>query len=77
MGTRKTSCHCQVVIKLYLHTPIILGYYLAKHNYKIGSANIAYIRLSGIAQEQIKNILTQKIDHKEIVSWQGPKQSSC
>jgi len=47
--TKKLGCHCQVVIKSYPHTPTILGCYLAEHNHEIGSANIAYTRLSGIA----------------------------
>ena len=75
--TRKTGCRCQVLIKSYPHTPTILGRYTAEHDHEIGSANIAYTRLSGIARERIKTMLTQRIDRKEIVSCRDPKTFSC
>ena len=56
------------MIKFYPHTPTILGRYVAEHNHKIGEANIAFTRLSGTTQEQIKTMLTQKIDRDQIVS---------
>ena len=40
------------------------------HDHKIGLDNITYMQMSGIAQEQIKLMLVQKVDHKEIVrNW--------
>ena len=41
------------------------------HDHKIGSDNIAYTWMLGIAQEQIKSMLVQKVDHKEIVRNQS------
>ena len=72
--TKKSGCRCQVIIKSYPHTPTILGRYLAEHDHKIGSANIAYTHLSGIAQERIKIMLIQKIDRCAIVSCQNLKK---
>ena len=37
------------------------------HNHEIGSDNITYTWMSGIAWEQIKSMLVQKVDQKEIV----------
>ena len=68
IGTRKTGCGCHIIIKQYHHTPTVLGRYAAEHNHEIGAANIAYTRLSGTTREQIKDMLTQKIDRREIVS---------
>ena len=68
IGTNKTGCGCRITIKQYHHTPTVLGRYAAKHDHEIGTANIAYTRLSGTAQEQIKDMLTQKIDRRQIVS---------
>ena len=48
--TKKSGCRCQVIIKSYPHTPTILGRYLAEHDHEIGSANITYTHLSGIAR---------------------------
>ena len=70
IGTKKTGCGCHIVIKQYHHTPTVLGRYTAEHDHEIGAANIAYTRLSGTAREQIKNMLTQKIDRRQIVSCQ-------
>jgi hypothetical protein len=37
------------------------------HDHEIGSDNIAYMQMSGVAREQIKSMLVQKVDQKEIV----------
>ena len=67
IGSKKTGCRCQVVIKLYLHTNAILGNYMNTHDHEVGLENIAYMRMSHIAQEQIKSMLVQKVDRKEII----------
>src|SRR6266851_5951959 len=67
IDSKKTGCHCQVIIKLYPHTDTILGNYRNAHDHEVGSDNIAYTRMSGVAREQIKSMLVQKVDHKEIV----------
>ena len=66
--TKKTGCGCHIVIKQYHHTPTVLGCYAADHDHEIGAANITYTRLSGASREQIKDMLTQKIDRRQIVS---------
>ena len=68
IDTKKTGCGCHIWIKLYPHTSTVLGRYVAEHDHKIGFANIAYTRLSGSAREQIKSMLTQKVERHEIVS---------
>jgi hypothetical protein len=67
IGSKKTGCHCHIIIKLYPHTDTILGNYRNAHDHEVGSDNIAYTRMSGVAREQIKSMLVQKVDHKEIV----------
>ena len=49
IDSKKTSCHCHVAIKLYPHTDTILGNYINTHDHEIGSTNITYMRMSGIA----------------------------
>jgi hypothetical protein len=68
IGTKKSGCGSRIIIKLYPHTSTILGRYVTEHDHEIGSANIAYTRLSGAARERIKTMLSQKIDRNEIVS---------
>jgi hypothetical protein len=41
------------------------------HNYKVSSDNITYMQMSDIMQEQIKSMLVQKMDHKEIICNQS------
>jgi len=67
IDSKKTGCHCRVIIKLYPHTDTILGNYRNAHDHEVGLDNIAYMRMSGVAREQIKSMLVQKVDHKEIV----------
>jgi hypothetical protein len=65
--SKKMGCCCKLLIKLYPHTSNILGCYQDEHNHEIGIANIAYMRMSHTAREQIKSMLEQKIDPREIV----------
>jgi len=71
IDSKKIGCCCQVVIKLYLHTDTILGNYTNVHDHEVGSDNIAYMRMSGIAWEQIKSMLVQKVNCKEIIHNQS------
>jgi hypothetical protein len=67
IDSKKTGCHCHIAIKLYPNTDTILGNYTNTHDHEIGSDNIAYMRMLGVAREQIKSMLVQKVDQKEIV----------
>jgi hypothetical protein len=67
IDSKKTGCRCQIEIKHYPHTLTILGRYAEKHDHEIQLANIAYTRLSQAARDQIKIMLKQKVDQKEIV----------
>jgi len=69
--SKKTGCHCEILIKQYLHTSTVLGRYIADHDHEIGAANIAHTRLSGTTWERIKMMLVQTIDRQEIVSCQS------
>jgi hypothetical protein len=67
IDTKKTGCRCRVIIKLYPHSPIILGHYTKEHDHEIGAANIKFTQLSRGVREQIKLMLAQKMDVREIV----------
>lgn len=67
IDSKKTGCRCQVTIKLYPDTATVLGRYDAEHDHEVGLVNLAYTWMSGTAREKIYVMLTQKIDHSEIV----------
>jgi len=67
IGTKKTGCRCQIVIKRFHHTPAVLGRYVNEHDHDLSSGNIAYMCLSRTAQETIKAMLIQQIDRRAIV----------
>ena len=67
LDSKKTGCRCQLTIKLYSDTPTVLGRYDADHDHEIGLANIAHTRMTHAARMRINEMLTQQIDHKEIV----------
>ncbi|KAI0244922.1 hypothetical protein BJV78DRAFT_1290317 [Lactifluus subvellereus] len=50
VDSKKSGCNCRIVIKLYHHTPTILGCYEEEHSHKVGLANLAYTRMSEIAR---------------------------
>ena len=67
LDSKKTGCRCHIEIKYYPHTLTILGHYKEEHDHEIRLANIAYTHLSQAACDQIKVMLKQKVDPKEIV----------
>ena len=64
-----TGCRYQIVIKCYPHTPVVLGRYITDHNHDLGSGNMLYTRLSDGVREQIKSLLTCRVDTREIVRY--------
>jgi hypothetical protein len=75
IDSKKTGCGCQIHIKIYPHTQIVLGRYIADHDHEVGSANIAYTRMSHAAREKINSMLEQKMEHKEIVCTVNDRSS--
>ena len=65
--SKKTGCACKIVIKLYPHTPVVLGRYEKEHSHEVGTANLAYVRVSQAARLRIREMLESKVDPREIV----------
>jgi hypothetical protein len=65
--SKKTNCHCNIIIKSYPHTLTILGCYQDEHNHKVSLVNITYMRMLQNTWQQIKGMLERKIDPREIV----------
>jgi hypothetical protein len=59
--SKKISCPCHLLIKIYPHTSIILGNYKKAHNHETGAANIKYMGVSHEAQEHIKGCWRRKL----------------
>ena len=67
INSKKSGCHCRIMIKRYHHTPTILGRYEVEHNHEVGLANLAYTCMLRMAQEQIKSMLQLKMDRRKIM----------
>ena len=65
--SKKISCPCRLLIKIYPHTSIILGNYKKAHNHETGAANIKYMGVSREARERIKRLLEEKVDRRQVV----------
>ena len=65
--SKKSGCACQITIKCYHYTEMILGQYAEEHDHELGVENIAYTQLSREAQDQIRSMLHQRVDPWEIV----------
>ena len=65
--SKKMGCPCNIVIKCYPNTEIVLGHYKNKHNYLIRIANAPFMRLTARSQVQIRKMVVQKIDLREIM----------
>jgi hypothetical protein len=65
--SKKTDCPCNIVIKCYPDTERILGCYEREHNHLIGIANVPFTRLSARSRKRMRDMVSQKIDPREIV----------
>jgi hypothetical protein len=65
--SKKTGCLCNVMIKCYLDTEIVLRHYENMHDHLIGIANAPFRRLTAKSWEQMREMVIQKIDLREIV----------
>jgi hypothetical protein len=65
--SKKTDCLCNIVIKHYPDMERILGHYEREHNHLIGIANVPFTRLSAGSRKQMQDMVSQKIDPREIV----------
>jgi hypothetical protein len=65
--SKKTGCPCNIMIKCYPDTEIVLGCYKNTHDHPIGIANAPFMCLTAKSQEQMREMVIQKIDLREIV----------
>src|SRR6266850_5313693 len=65
--SKKTGCPCNIVIKRYPDTERILGCYERDHNHPIGITNVPFTRLSAGSRRRMRDMVSQKIDPREIV----------
>jgi hypothetical protein len=65
--SKKISCPCCVLIKIYPHTMTILGHYKKAHNHETGAANIKYMGISHNAWEHVKALLGERVDWQQVV----------
>jgi hypothetical protein len=65
--SKKTDCPCNIVIKCYPDTERILGCYKREHNHPIGIANVPFMCLLAGSWKWMQDMVSQKIDSREIV----------
>jgi len=65
--SKKTGCPCNIMIKRYPDTERILGCYERDHDHPIGIANVPFTCLSAGSQRWMRDMVSQKIDPREIV----------
>jgi hypothetical protein len=65
--SKKTGCPCNITIKCYRDTKVVLGRYENRHDHPIGIANEPFMRLTDRSWEQMRAMVIQKVDPREIV----------
>jgi len=65
--SKKMGCPCNIVIKCYLDMERILGHYERDHDHLIRIANVPFTHLSARSRRWMQDIVSQKIDPREIV----------
>jgi hypothetical protein len=70
--SKKMGCPCNIIIKSYPNTKIVLGCYEDRHDHMIGIANALFMHLTARFQERMREMVIQKIDPREIMHNQVP-----
>jgi hypothetical protein len=65
--SKKTDCPCNIVIKHYPDMERILRHYERVHNHPIRIANVLFTCLLARSQKRMRDMVSQKIDPREIV----------
>jgi hypothetical protein len=66
--SKKTGCRCQLTLKLYRHTEIILGKYESEHDHALGDENLRFTRLTDRTRSLVMEMVSAGIESKIIVS---------
>jgi hypothetical protein len=65
--SKKISCLCHLLIKIYPHTTTILGNYKKAHNHETGATNIKYMGILHDTWEHIRALLRDRVNWQQIV----------
>ena len=66
--SKKTGCECNLTIKRYLDTTVILGKYHDEHNHPLGNDNLRFLRLLDKIRNLVMDMVHIGIESKVIVS---------
>jgi hypothetical protein len=67
IGSKRTGCPCQVVVKAYPSTDTLLGKYITNHDHPIGIQNLIYTRVSANAKGKARELLQQGVGPRQVV----------
>ena len=66
--SKKTGCECNLTIKCYPDTSVILGKYHDEHNHPLSDDNLRFLRLSDKIRNLVMDMVHIGIESKVIVS---------
>lgn len=66
--SKGTDCPCELVIKTYHNTPMVLGRYCADHNHATGVENLRFTWISDAMRDWIAGMVRMKVKTDHIVS---------
>src|SRR6266702_139829 len=61
------GCHCQVEVKAYPNTTVLLGHYIQGHNHPTNLANLVFTHVSKKAKGRVRELLEQGVERRKIV----------
>jgi hypothetical protein len=67
IGTKRTGCACQVVVKAYPGIDTLLGKYIDDHDHPLGINNLIYTRVSDTAKGKARELLQQGVQPRKVV----------
>ena len=67
IGTKRTGCTCQIIVKAYPDRDTLLGKYIEDHDHPIGIKNLIYTRVSDDAKGKAREMLQCGVEPRKVV----------
>jgi len=65
--SKQIGCRCQVEVKAYPNTTVLLGHYVQGHNHPTNSGNLVFTHVSVKAKGRVRELLEQGVKCRKIV----------
>ena len=67
LPSKRIGRHCQVEVKAYPGTTVVLGHYIQEHNHPTNIGNVVFMRVTEGTKGRVRELLELGVERKKIV----------